>query len=588
MAPVQTPFVGDGSLRPNTRLGEDPFAARLLTPALAARSQAYLFAVAGLVGALGVVLPHPSRFNETGMLAVQISSLGAALALVLIGGRIPAWIATAGPFAAAAATSLVLVFSGSSSSPYVLFYLWVVLYAFYFLSRREAILLALFTILNFGAVIGGFRAAGTTSAAAHPNEDISALVLMVGTVAVAGVFIVLLRGRVSRLIRQLTDAVTTDPLTGMLNRRGFDRATEAELGRAHRSELPFSLLLGDCDSLKQLNDRLGNQAGDDALAAIGRMLEDGRRVDVAARVGGGRFALVLPETDQHGAYLLAERLRLRVAAMFAEQAVPLTISFGIAAFPVHGSTQEELMRAADDALYAAKALGRDRSVLHSGEIDAILAGRLDAEAPRYQAQLATVLNLAEALDFRDQGTASHSQTVGRYSENMARELGLSAQRVERIRTAGVLHDIGKIGVADSILQKPGPLTPEEFEQMRKHPEIGARILGGSGLDDIRSWVIAHHERPDGRGYPYGLSGDEIPIEVRILSVADAYEAMTSDRVYRKAIGAEAARRELLAGAGTQFDAEVVTAFLRVLDRQPRPARQDVSTPAARSVGPVPR
>jgi putative nucleotidyltransferase with HDIG domain len=167
---------------------------------------------------------------------------------------------------------------------------------------------------------------------------------------------------------------------------------------------------------------------------------------------------------------------------------------------------------------------------------------------------------------RDTGTARHSQTVGCYCEMMARRLGLPRERVERIRIAGVLHDIGKIGVADSILQKPGPLDAEELEHMRKHPEIGARILGGSGLDDIRGWIVAHHERPDGKGYPRGLMGEEIPLEARILAVGDAYEAMTSDRVYRRAIGVEAARRELLTGAGTQFDARVVTAFLEALER----------------------
>jgi HD-GYP domain-containing protein (c-di-GMP phosphodiesterase class II) len=128
----------------------------------------------------------------------------------------------------------------------------------------------------------------------------------------------------------------------------------------------------------------------------------------------------------------------------------------------------------------------------------------------------------------------------------------------------VLHDVGKIGVSDAILRKPGPLTEEEYVQMRKHPEIGARILGGSGLNDIRDWILAHHERPDGRGYPSGLR--EIPLEARILAVGDAYEAMTSDRVYRASIGAEAARAELRRWAGTQFDAEIVEVFLRVLER----------------------
>jgi HD-GYP domain-containing protein (c-di-GMP phosphodiesterase class II) len=148
---------------------------------------------------------------------------------------------------------------------------------------------------------------------------------------------------------------------------------------------------------------------------------------------------------------------------------------------------------------------------------------------------------------------------------VARELGLPRERVERVRLAGVLHDVGKIGVSDVILRKPGPLDDAEWAEMRRHPEIGARILGASEFDDIRAWVLAHHERPDGRGYPNGLRGDEIPVEARILAVADAYEAMTSDRVYRAAIGDEAARAELRRGSGSQFDPLVVQALLVVLD-----------------------
>jgi HD-GYP domain-containing protein (c-di-GMP phosphodiesterase class II) len=136
--------------------------------------------------------------------------------------------------------------------------------------------------------------------------------------------------------------------------------------------------------------------------------------------------------------------------------------------------------------------------------------------------------------------------------------------------AGILHDVGKVGIPDSILCKPGPLNDAEWEEMRRHPEIGARILGSSELVDVREWVLASHERPDGTGYPRGLEGGEIPLEARILAVADAYEAMTVDRVYRPAIGETPARGELLANAGTQFDAEVVAAFVRVLDRELQP------------------
>ena len=526
-------------------------------------------------------LPHPESFNERGMLAVQISSLAAGALLFAFRERVPEWFTRVGPYGATSATSLVLLFSGGAASAYVLFYLWVAFYAFYFLARREAIALAVFTIVSYAGVLVAFRVGHFAPNPVPADEDIPAMVLMAGTVFVAGAFIVLLRERVGRLIRQLGDAASTDPLTGLLSRRGFHHAVETELSRSERGEQCFSVLLGDCDLFKSLNDRLGQNAGDQTLVAIGWMLDgDRRRFDVAARIGGEEFAMILPETDQHEAYVMAERLRTRISQSFADQAEEMTMSFGVATYPAHATTGDGLLRAAADALYAAKALGRDRCVLHSPEIAGILAADRAAMNPRDQAQLATVLNLAEALDMRDSGTARHSQTVGRYCELMARELGLTRDQVDRVRVAGVLHDVGKIGVADSILCKPGPLTDEEYEAMKKHPEIGARILGGSGLDDIRRWVLAHHERPDGRGYPHGLTGDDVPLQARILAVGDAYEAMTSDRVYRRAIGAEAARKELRDNAGTQFDAGVVEAFFAALEQR---VSTDDSTPARVSV-----
>jgi diguanylate cyclase (GGDEF)-like protein len=179
--------------------------------------------------------------------------------------------------------------------------------------------------------------------------------------------------------------------------------------------------------------------------------------------------------------------------------------------------------------------------------------------------LAAVMLLAEAVDLRDTGTSNHSRTVGTYARNIAEALGLPSDRLERIHAAGVLHDLGKVGIADAILLKPGGLSPEEWAEMRRHPEIGAQILEHAGMDDIAAWVRAHHERLDGQGYPLGLSAEQIPIEARILSVADAYEAMIADRPYRTAVSAAAAREELARCVGTQFDPAVVAAFLTILD-----------------------
>jgi putative nucleotidyltransferase with HDIG domain len=181
-------------------------------------------------------------------------------------------------------------------------------------------------------------------------------------------------------------------------------------------------------------------------------------------------------------------------------------------------------------------------------------------------QLATVVALAEALDLRDADTSLHSQMVGWYAELIAQQLELPPADVERIRTAGLLHDVGKIGVPDAVLRKPGKLDDDEWKLMQSHAEIGARVLTPLDAPDVREWVLCHHERPDGRGYPAGRELADIPLAARILAVADSYEAMTADRVYRAAPGPHFARAELARCAGSQFDPAVVDAFLAVLDR----------------------
>jgi HD-GYP domain-containing protein (c-di-GMP phosphodiesterase class II) len=232
------------------------------------------------------------------------------------------------------------------------------------------------------------------------------------------------------------------------------------------------------------------------------------------------------------------------------------------------------LHAADDAMYAAKQSGSDRTVIHS---DAVREARAaDARDVAGERMLDVVLDLAEAVDLRFSGSARHSETVGRYAELTARELRLPEDRVARVALAGMLHDVGKVGVPDSILRKPAKLTDEEFELIKTHPGLGAQVLEHPSLADVREWVGAHHERPDGRGYPRGLAGDEIPLEARILAVADAYEAMTSDRAYRSSLGDAAAKAELERCCGTQFDRRVVSALLSVLEREAQRALQDAS------------
>lgn len=521
-----------------------------------ARTGGNLFAAGAVMSLLVAVLPHDPGANELGYHVVALASACIALLMRLRAGRLPSWVLQLLLAAGTALISLDIWFSGEGhggpAADNEMLYVWIALYGAYFFSRMETVLQIAFIALSYAIVLG---------LAAPGSIFVTRWLETVGTLAVAAVLVHQLKDRLAGLVSRLADAARTDPLTGLHNRRGFEELIAPETERARRYESPLTVLVGDLDHFKRLNDRCGHQAGDGALERIGRLLDDGKRqIDTAARTGGEEFALILPETDPREAYLIAERLRAAVQTEFADSLVPLTISFGLAAYPDHGEVSEELVAAADRALYAAKELGRNRSVIYSDQIEALPAASMDP-SNRSAMHVATIISLAEALDLRDAGTADHSQTVGRYSELTARALGLDPRRVARVRLAGVLHDVGKVGLPDSVLRKPGPLTDEQWAEVRRHPEIGARILSSGEFDDIRPWVLAHHERPDGKGYPAGLAGGEIPLEARIVAVADAYEAMTADRVYRPAPGVEVAREQLLSGAGTQFDGRVVEAFL---------------------------
>jgi diguanylate cyclase (GGDEF)-like protein/putative nucleotidyltransferase with HDIG domain len=358
-----------------------------------------------------------------------------------------------------------------------------------------------------------------------------------------------------------------DPLTGLRNRRGFDAGIQAGMSGGRM----LSLLICDLDNFKRINDSLGHGAGDEVLEQFAELLRACMRTsDVPTRLGGEEFALVLPGVDAVAAMAIAERLRRSVRDHFADHPAAVSVSVGVATAGPELATGGALMRAANRALYAAKHLGRDRCVAyHAQTLEMLDAVRETDGAAREQ--LAAAMLLAETLDLRDVGTARHSETVGHYAEQIARRLGWELTRVERVRAAGNLHDIGKLGITDAILHKAGRLEPNEWAEMRRHPELGARILEHANLRDIAAWVLAHHERVDGRGYPRGAAGDAIPPEARILAVADAYEAMTADRPYRRALPEPEARAELRRGVGAQFDGRVVEAFIAVLEAEEAPS-----------------
>jgi len=529
-----------------------------------ARSLGYLFASGGALAFVALALPSADDVSQFGHIGVfEWASVAAAALLTLFLFQAPERMGLwAYQLILAAGTVLIsaaIYFSGETASAYVALYVLAALYASYFFSRLAAAGQIALIGLAYGIVL---------SAQDAPGSPVARWLTIIGTLIAAGGMVRALRERVERLIEQLRDAARTDVLTGLFNRRGFEELFETELERSQRNQRPMSLLVGDLDRFKSLNDRFGHKKGDEALQIVSKVLRTHKRkIDTAARIGGEEFAVIVPEAGEHDAYILAERLRLKVRQAFSEHEAGMTISFGVATFPKHGATNESLLISGDQALYAAKELGRDRSVIHNPEIASALASAASRRLAQKEAYLSTVLALAEALDIRASGTTEHSQRVGRYAEMTARELELPAEAVDRVRIGGVLHDIGTIGVADSVLGQPGPLGSEDWAEVKKHPEVGARMLESATVEDISVWIRSHHERPDGTGYPSGLSGEDIPLEARILAVADAYEAMTADRPHRSKLTPAAARERLLAGAGTQFDGDVVEALLRALDRQ---------------------
>jgi diguanylate cyclase (GGDEF)-like protein/putative nucleotidyltransferase with HDIG domain len=516
-----------------------------------ARWGAIYFALGGLFGLVSLVLPDTSVEDRRLLLAVAIASLAVALILSVVHDRLPLAGFQVVVAAGSVAASLGLYAWGHTSSYGPLPYVWVTLFAFYFFALPAAVVHLVLAMTGYGFAL---------TAESPPGSHLDGWLATTGTLLASGMFVAAMRDRVTDAIAGFAALAHRDVLTGLLNRRGFQELIDTELDRARRTDAALSLIVADLDGFRRVNDEHGRASGDEALRRVARTIRScKRRYDAAARIGGEEFALLVPGSDAQGAYLLGERIRTQVA----EGGDGLTASLGIATFPVHGSSSVMLLYAADQALYAAKRLGGDRTVISSAWVPGILAGVPRAE-PRGRVELASLLRLAEALDLRDSGNVSHCHRVGRLAELTARELGMETGAVERVRLAGILHDIGRVGIPDELVRKSGPLTGAERRVVQGHPEIGARMVETTDFNDIRSWILYHHARPDGRGYPSGHPWDHVPLEARILGVADAYEAITSDRPYRGALAVEDAASVLRDGAGRQFDRNVVDALLRAV------------------------
>jgi diguanylate cyclase (GGDEF)-like protein len=413
---------------------------------------------------------------------------------------------------------------------------------------RQILRLALATRGNHIGYVTLMREAGDT----YEQNELDLLGLLGDQLAIAV--------QNARDYREKLEQAIRDPLTGLYNRRFFYEALEKEIQRSARYGTTASLVLFDVDNFKAINDTLGHGAGDDVLREIGQIVRRLiRPVDSFARLGGEEFGLLLPETGQLDALLAAERLRTAISRhkILADRRV--TLSGGVACCPGDATTLDELERRADAALYWAKRNGKNLCAV-SSEVN------VDACAGEADYSLAHLHALVAMIDAQHLQTRDHSENVAAYAVALGRALGLDGDHIVRLRQAAHFHDIGKVAVSSAILNKPAPLTVAEMAEIRLHPTVGATMLMHAGLHEEAHWIGCHHEWVDGGGYPNGLRGEEIPFEARIILVADAFEAMTSDRPYSDGVSFEEALHELRRCAGSQFDPDVVEALVDLVER----------------------
>ena len=367
---------------------------------------------------------------------------------------------------------------------------------------------------------------------------------------------------------------TVDPLTGIANRQAVLSRVDEEIARAARYGHPLSVVLVDLDHFKRLNDTHGHAAGDRVLHHVAQLLNANvRAVDLAGRYGGEEFLVVLPETDVDAAGSLAEKLRRIVGSSTVRmpdgEQLSITLSAGVTGGLGAVLQSDALVRDADAALYSAKALGRDQVYLfrETGDEDTVRRSPIGSEA-RSQALDVGRAAMAAAQDAllrtlagRASWAGKPSTLIAEASVALARSIDLPQGELDRIRTASLLHDLGKLAIPDEILAKRGDLGAAEWRVVAEHPKIGQVVLEQAGaLRDAATIVLHHHEWYDGRGYPHGLAGAEIPIGARIVSIVDAYEAMIAGRPYREAISHDEALIEMRRQAGVQFDPELVEMF----------------------------
>ncbi len=398
------------------------------------------------------------------------------------------------------------------------------------------------------------------------------------------------------LIEKTNKYANTDTLTSLYNHGGFQEILKNEIENAEKTSTDLSVVMFDVNNISKINRELGHAKGDEVIKLLAEKIKQNiRSTDKAGRYGGDEIAVILPNTSTADAKYLAEYITYCLSCCFVDDVGPIKVSVGISTYPECSKNQEKLLILAEQAMYISQAKGYKEgmsAIISSSDFNfwddvaldsfaEVLAKRHSQIGIKFEEELVhkftnekiisqnhlieMVTSLAGAIDAKDPYTKGHSTSVSRYSEALARSLNLPEDEVQRIRLGALLHDVGKIGIPENVLKKPDRLLDDEWEIMKQHPVIGAEkvLMPNEALHEFIPIVKYHHEHYDGTGYPEKLKGDQIPYAARIVSVADAYHALISDRPYRKGMSVEKACEILKMGAGIQWDPDLVRHFITI-------------------------
>lgn len=423
---------------------------------------------------------------------------------------------------------------------------------------------------------------------AHANQNIALYSLIANYIA--------LITHNFELLEKSEEYINTDALTLLYNHRGFQEILTNEISRAEINKQQLSVMMLDINNITKINRELGHAKGDEVIKLVAeKVRQNVRESDIAGRYGGDELAIILPNTSSEQAKYVAEYLTYSLSCCFIDEIGPIKASVGVATYPDCTRDKEKLLILAEQAMYISKAKGyKDgmSAIISSSDFNfwdnialksyaEVISKRHSQLGINFEEELIEKFNedhdisdsriwevatsLAGAIDAKDPYTKGHSTSVSKFSEALARAINLPEKEIERITLGALLHDVGKIGIPESVLKKEGPLSDEEWVIMKQHPVIGYEkvLLPNPNLRDLIPIVKYHHERIDGKGYPEGLSNGDIPLAAKIVAIADTYHALISDRPYRKGMNIEKAFEILEEGAGTQWDADLVRTFIQI-------------------------